>query len=101
MELISTSWHVFSALQIFVLGVFLALTISCGFDVGNKRGLFLNFRHTLWCLVYLAYVVNIGGDSLIYYHESASGKLVSFRVGTIHRLRDRSAESVDWHIRSA
>lgn len=82
MELISTGWHVFGALLVFLLGAFLALSISHWFGIGNKRSLFLYTWHTMWCFAYLFFVMNAGGDSLMYYRESMAGELRSFRMGT-------------------
>ncbi|MEQ9393712.1 hypothetical protein [Haliea sp.] len=83
MEIISTGWHVFGALLVFLLGAFTSLAIASRFGIGDKRGLFLYLWHTLWCLVYLIYAINAGGDSLFYYSESISGELKSFRLGTV------------------
>lgn len=83
MELIPTVWSVFGALLVFVLGTFLSLTIPARFGIGNKKGFALYLWHTLWCLVYLSYVLDAGGDSLMYFRRATSEVLPSFGVGTV------------------
>lgn len=83
MELISNSWHALGALLILLLGVLLALLIPRYFGISQKRSVFLYLWHTLWCMVYLAYAVNVGGDSAMYYNASLADELRPFEVGTI------------------
>lgn len=83
MDLIPTGWSVFGALLVFLLGAFFSLTVSGYFSIGNKRSFFLYLWHTVCCLVYLAFLINFGGDSSTYYDQSVSGEMRSFRVGAI------------------
>lgn len=82
MEMITTGWHAVSALLIFMLGILLALVLPSYFKIKRQRGVFLYTWHTLWCLVYLWYVSNDGGDALMYYRESFSGDSSFLDVGT-------------------
>lgn len=82
MELVSTGWHVLSAGLIFILGLLLALFLPSYFKLTMKRSVLLYIWHTLWSIVYLWYVMNNGGDALMYYHESLVGNSSFLDVGT-------------------
>lgn len=82
MEVISTGWHVVGATLVFTLGLLLSVLLPSYFKLGRKRGVLLYAWHTLWCLVYLWYVLNDGGDALMYYSASLSGDSSFLDVGT-------------------
>jgi len=81
MELAPTAWHVFSAALIFLIGALLSIKIARLFETSGKRAFVLYIWHTLFCFVYVAYVINSGGDALMYYQTSLSGD-VEFSFGT-------------------
>lgn len=82
MELMTTGWHAFSAFVVFSLGLLLAFLLPGYFKLKRKRGVLLYVWHTLWCMVYLWYVQNDGGDALMYYRKSLVGNSSFFDVGT-------------------
>lgn len=82
MEIVSTGWHAFSAWFVFSIGLLLSVILPKYFNVTRKRGVLLYVWHTLWCLVYLWYVLNDGGDSLMYYRSSLEGSFSFLQVGT-------------------
>ena len=81
MELYSTSWHVISAMLIFVGGLIFSSVIGKSFRTSRQRSTVLYMWHTLFCIVYVFYVLNSGGDSIRYYSESLR-PVVEFSVGT-------------------
>lgn len=82
MDLASNAWQAFSAVFVFLLGVFFSISVSRYFSVGERRGLFLYIWHTGFCLVYFAYLQSNVGDALMYYSASLADELRPFRVGT-------------------
>lgn len=82
MELVSSGWHVFSTWLVFMLGLLLSLLLPSHFNLSRKRGILLYAWHTLWCLIYLLYVLSDGGDALMYYSASFSGSTSFLGVGT-------------------
>jgi len=81
-DLFENVWHIMSVVLIFTLGFFLTFPLCRYFSTGTKTGVVLYFYHTAFCMVYLFYVFNSGGDALMYYHRSL-GELGSFKPGTI------------------
>lgn len=81
MELVSTPWHVLSAALVFFFGAILGIKTSKAFDTSSKRALALYLWHSLFCIVYIFYVGNSGGDALTYYRTSLSGG-IEFSLGT-------------------
>ncbi|MGE4534741.1 hypothetical protein [Halomonas sp.] len=82
MELVSSGWHVFSAWLVFMLGLLLSFLLPREFNLSKKRGVLLYAWHTIWCLIYLWYVLSDGGDALMYYSASFSGRSSFLDVGT-------------------
>ena len=82
MEILSTVWHVFGALLVFIVGLLLSVLLPSYFKLSRKRSVLLYAWHTLWCLVYLWYVLYDGGDALKYYNVSLSGDSSFLNVGT-------------------
>ena len=81
MELFESAWHMVSATIVFSLGLLLVYPLCKYFLIGNKIGFFIYIYHTLFCIVYLSFVLNSGGDALGYYHSSQNS-LPDFRPGT-------------------
>lgn len=80
-ELVSSGWHVLSAALMFVVGGVASVRIGALLHTSNKRALGLYLWHTLFCFVYIFYVINSGGDALTYYRASLSGN-IDFSFGT-------------------
>lgn len=74
-------WGYISALIVFVCGFLIAQRASNYFGVKQRYSVFLYLWHTVFCLVYLWYVTNNGGDALKYYRVAALGE-VGFKPGT-------------------
>ncbi|MFB8828533.1 hypothetical protein ACE0DR_02290 [Azotobacter sp. CWF10] len=81
MALVSSVWHVISAILIFLVGALLVVWTSRHVRTGIGRGLTLYVWHTLFCLVYAWYTLNYGGDAISYYRAARSGA-PEFHVGT-------------------
>jgi hypothetical protein len=81
-ELFSNVWHLISAFLVFVLGLFISIFISRKLTLGDKITVTLYAYHTLFCFVYLFYVLLNGGDAIVYYKKS-EGLLTDFRTGTV------------------
>lgn len=81
LSLVSTGWHVIGASLVFALGAWLAIGIARVFDTTRRRSLLLYAWHTVFCLVYIAYVTSSGGDALSYYANSLTGNS-EFTFGT-------------------
>ncbi|MFD1691120.1 hypothetical protein ACFSHR_04845 [Azotobacter chroococcum] len=81
MALVSTAWHVISALLVFLAGALLITWAGRHFGTGSRRSLALYAWHTLFCLVYCWYVLKYGGDAIGYY-RTARGGTRYFHVGT-------------------
>ena len=80
-EIISTPWHVFSALIVFLFGVAVAIALARKFSVRRDRAIFLYVWHTAFCMLYLSYVMENGGDAIAYYRLSLLGDF-EFEIGT-------------------
>lgn len=81
MQLVSNAWHVMSAGAVLVGGAVLCVWLSRLFDMSSRRALGLYLWHSAFCLVYIGYVLTVGGDALSYYRASLSG-YVDFTLGT-------------------
>lgn len=81
MPLYSSAWHILGAALMLVLGAVLCLALAPSFDATRRRTLCLYAWHTVFCLVYMAYVMRDGGDALGYYRNSLAGA-VEFDLGT-------------------
>lgn len=67
-------WGYVSAFIVFVCGFLIAQRASNYFGVKQRYSVFLYLWHTVFCLVYLWYVTNNGGDALKYYQIAALGE---------------------------
>lgn len=74
-------WSIISAFIVFLFGAFLIVRVSSVFKATNKRGLIIYFWHTFFCLIYLYYATNFGGDAIVYYQKAVIG-LFDFSFGT-------------------
>lgn len=74
-------WGYISAFIVFLCGFLLAQRVSSYFGVKQRYSVFLYLWHTVFCLVYMWYVTNNGGDALSYYRMAALGEF-GFKPGT-------------------
>lgn len=74
-------WSVTSAFLVFLLGALLVVKISSFFKLAAKRGMLIYLWHSVFCLVYLFYVLNNGGDAVAYYNKALVGRF-DFNFGT-------------------
>lgn len=74
-------WSVTSAFLVFLLGALLVVKISSFFKLAAKRGMLIYLWHSVFCLVYLFYVLNNGGDAVSYYNKALVGRF-DFNFGT-------------------
>ncbi|SDS44065.1 hypothetical protein SAMN05216198_1955 [Halopseudomonas litoralis] len=81
MEFFSTAWHVLSAYIIFIFGGWLLFFTRNYFSVNVRRLALIYAWHTVLCAFYAWYVINNGGDALMYYQTSLADGL-AFSVGT-------------------
>lgn len=81
MPLYENAWHVLGAALVFVLGAACAVALAATFGATRRRALALYAWHSLFCFVYIAYVLRNGGDALGYYRNSLSPEL-GFELGT-------------------
>lgn len=75
MQIVGTAWHVYGAGLVFAAGAILSVKIAPLFAQRWRWALFLYLWHTFFCVVYLVYVVNSGGDALMYYRTSQLGDI--------------------------
>ena len=73
MELISTAWDAIVALIIFALGFALANALRSVFGGSSRRVLLLYVWHTIFCFVFVDYVLQYGGDAIGYFHTAKHG----------------------------
>jgi hypothetical protein len=67
---------------VFLAGGMFALSLRKYFRVSLSRTMALYLWHTLFSLVFLAYVINFGGDAVMYFRSSLSDDL-GFDFGTL------------------
>jgi hypothetical protein len=79
--LYENAWHVLGAALVFMLGAGLCAALAPRFEATRRRALFLYAWHTVFCFVYLAYVMRDGGDALGYFRNSLVPG-VEFDLGT-------------------
>lgn len=82
MLLVSTPWHVVSALLVFLFGATVASTVGRQLKTGNRRSLVLYVWHSLFCMVYLWFVLTSGGDAIGYYKRAVDFDVMQFDFGT-------------------
>lgn len=81
MELYSSHWHVLSAFLVFVFGFIVVLSLRRVFLAAFNRAVLLYLWHTLFCLAYLWYANENGGDALGYFEAALSANF-DFDFGT-------------------
>ena len=81
MFIFSDAIDIFSALIIFIFGIFVSLKACRYFSISNKRALIIYLWHTVFCVAYFFYSAAYGGDSTFYYEESLESTY-DFSLGT-------------------
>lgn len=77
----STPIQLFLSVSIFIGGFGLALSVRKYFGASAARASMIYLWHTLFCFVYMVYIIKNGGDALAYYRIGVSSD-VSFSLGT-------------------
>lgn len=77
----SSPVQIFLSAIVFVFGMVLSLAIRKYFKASVPRVLCLYLWHSIFCLIYIFYVVSNGGDALMYYQSGLSSDF-SFSLGT-------------------
>ncbi|MEZ9820007.1 hypothetical protein AB4238_05160 [Shewanella sp. 10N.286.45.A1] len=80
--LFSDSWHVISAVIVFVIGFIITIKSAPFFSLGQKGVAYIYFYHTIFCLLYLLYILKNGGDATTYFFKGAE-PLADFKPGTM------------------
>lgn len=80
-EAVSSAWDVVSAFLVLVFGATVALTTAMSLGTGQRRALSLYAWHTIFCIVYLWYVMAYSGDAMGYF-ETAEVSFGEFNIGT-------------------
>lgn len=81
MPLVSTAWQLVSSILVFFAGLVIAIWLGRKFKLSGLRAAIIYFWHTLFCFVYLWFVLSYGGDALSYFLNSTKG-YADFGVGT-------------------
>lgn len=81
MELLSSIWHLLSALLVLLMGTAIAYYAGAHFGLKRFRSLGIYGWHTIFCLVYLWYAYLNGADALDYYDDARIG-IGEFGLGT-------------------
>lgn len=85
--LIESLWHVVSSLLIFLMGAALCAVVGGRFGIRRKRSLFIYAWHTIFCFLYIQYVLAYGGDAVGYYrHAWTDGLEIYFGTAAIKIL---------------
>lgn len=67
LEIVSSPWHVLSALLVLLVGAIISVISASRFCTRSRRALILYAWHTMFSMVYLWYSVSYGSDSLDYF----------------------------------
>ncbi len=81
MNLVTNPWQIITAFIVFVFGAIIAISLRRSFNCSTKRALALYLWHALLSIVYVFYVINNGGDAIMYFKSSFLPELV-FSFGT-------------------
>lgn len=81
MNLVDSGWHVLGCALVFVIGLAISIQVANYFGVRRGRSAFIYMWHTLFCFMNAIYVIQNGGDGLIYYDNALSG-VANFEFGT-------------------
>ena len=68
--LVESGWQVIGAALVLLLGAWIGIRLAPVLSTTRRRALLLYAWHTVFCLVYIAYVSRSGGDALGYYRNS-------------------------------
>jgi hypothetical protein len=80
-DLDSTPLQLVLAFFIFIAGLVLAVAVKGYFRAPLSRSVSLYLWHSLFCVIYLAYVLNYGGDASGYFRMSLHPD-IDFAFGT-------------------
>ncbi|WP_395348683.1 hypothetical protein [Variovorax sp. UC122_21] len=77
MPLVSTAWQLVSSILVFFAGLVIAIWLGRKFKLSGLRAAIIYFWHTLFCFVYLWFVLSYGGDALSYFLNSTKATPIS------------------------
>mgnify|MGYP003577012049 CR=1 FL=1 len=80
MALVETPWHVLGAFLVFVFGLLLMINVGRRLDLKRPSIILLYCWHTLFCFIYVIYVLKNGGDAVEYYRDALT--LRRWELGT-------------------
>lgn len=75
------AWGLFSPIFVFFIGLLISIKTASLFGVGHKKCFLLYGWHTIFCCLYLWYVLTFGGDAIGYYYAAGQDNW-SFGFGT-------------------
>jgi len=81
MVFFNDAWDVISSLSVFLFGLIFFISIRRQFSSRLSRVAFLYLWHSFFCIVYMLYVINNGGDALMYYNSGVDQGF-AFSLGT-------------------
>jgi hypothetical protein len=81
MEIYSSIWHAVIAFLVFFTGAVVALVVGQRFRIRTVRSFIIYIWHSVFCLIYLWYVLENGGDAIGYYLAAQEG-ILEFGFGT-------------------
>lgn len=81
MEIYSSFWHIANSLLIFIFGAATAMAVGPRFALTAERSAVIYMWHSLFCMLYLWYVGNFGGDAIGYFIRAQDQRL-EFDLGT-------------------
>lgn len=76
MELVSSPWHVVSALLVFIAGIGVARTAARLFHTPGRRVVLLYAWHTAFCIIYALYTLDNVSDARGYYEAALQGNII-------------------------
>lgn len=80
-DIFSTPWHVISSFLVFIIGLFICITICTNIKIKKKQGTLIYFWHTLFSVANFSYTKLYISDSYMYYRNSFNQDL-EFALGT-------------------
>jgi len=69
LEIVSSAYHVISALLVFFVGAAISVVVGKKFRISAVKSLGLYGWHTLFSLFYCWYALRFGGDAVVYFHK--------------------------------
>jgi hypothetical protein len=74
--------QVATALLVFIFGYVVILKVKNNLNISTKMSSLLYLWHTFFCVIYMVFTFNYGGDALAYYSHALNGDTVHLEFGT-------------------